>query len=195
MLKYSVVPLSEYINKLGEEKFKELAENFKLSKSSDVEKFLIKNALKFEKANLTRTYLFMNLEIDKLMERNELIGYFSISNNKTIDVGCVSLEDRKKFFKSIIGYKDMTHEGVFLIGQLGRNDQYTHNELSGENMLNEIYQIITKIVQMGGGRIIALECKSILRRYYEQRFFKYVQTNNKNELDLLLRNIEEIQVI
>jgi hypothetical protein len=44
----------------------------------------------------------MNLEIDKLMERNELIGYFSISNNKTIDVGCVSLEDRKKFFKKVV---------------------------------------------------------------------------------------------
>ncbi len=194
MIRYSVVPLADYIQEFGETSYYKLINDFKVEKDNDVQNFLNNHALSFDRENIGKTYLIINVDWANEENRNELAGYFTLANNKAIDVSDMTKSAKRRFFGSAAGYIDRNQEGAFLIGQLARNDKYNKNELPGDIILKEIYLIISNLVEKAGGRIIVLECKEELRTYYESKGFRYIKTNSQ-ELNILIRRTDEIKIV
>lgn len=109
--------LSDFLNKIGEDAFKELVSDFSCPYDKDIEDFLIHKAIPFEKAEYqsSRTYLvgFANDQ-----QQFSLCGYYTLSNKPFI----LSEELSKSKRKSLTGGKtNQDAISVVLIGQLSKN--------------------------------------------------------------------------
>lgn len=72
---------------------------------------------------------------------------------------------------------------AYLIGQLGRCDSYTKEDLSGQQLLNECYHAISVAAQIVGGNLLVLECREhMFSKFYEEQGFKklYDELNEEN---------------
>ncbi|MBK1779973.1 hypothetical protein JHL22_01945 [Advenella sp. WQ 585] len=67
---------------------------------------------------------------------------------------------------------------AFLIGQIGKNTAVASNPISLENILSEIYAVISAAKELIGGRIIILECEDSedLIKLYERHGFTLIAT-------------------
>jgi hypothetical protein len=104
-----------------------------------------------------------------------VVGYFTIAL-KTLEVITKLDSETHKKLDGIFSYSrdsEKTIFPVFLIGQLARNDAYTKDDLSGEDILSDIYDLIYQVRKLIGGRIILLECenKQDLNDFYESNGF------------------------
>ncbi len=76
--------------------------------------------------------------------------------------------------RKIRGFGKTSAEYVpcYLIGQIARFDNHSHDEFPGEIMLDIVSSMIESSKQYFGGRIISIDCKDALVGYYEQYGFK-----------------------
>lgn len=194
MMKIAIIPLRDFLKVFDESIFKKFAKDFKCKKNSEIVTFLKNSSLIFEKENYCRTYLILKADLNS-DDKPIIVGFFSLANNKCININNVEADDKEKYFGKLAKYSNKEYESAFLIGQVGRNDCYSKEDLPGEFIFDEIYKIIFSLFEKGGGRVIMLECEPILKDYYQnERGFKYVQ-NNSNGLCLLLRRTDEIEII
>ena len=80
---------------------------------------------------------------------------------------------------------------AFLIGQLGRCDDYSAEDLSGEQILNECYHAISLAARIVGGKMIVLECREhMYEKFYQKQEFKkiYDKLNEENLYALYKKN-------
>lgn len=81
---------------------------------------------------------------------------------------------------------------AYLIGQLGRCDSYSSQQLSGNTILNECYNVISLASMIVGGNLIVLECREgMFSKVYEKLGFKklYASLNEEN-LDTLYKKVD-----
>ncbi len=80
---------------------------------------------------------------------------------------------------------------VYLVGQLGRDTEYSNEVLSGKKMLQDCYGLIGEARDIVGGRLILLECKPIekLCKFYEDEGYIDI-TEESNGLKQYIRFIE-----
>ena len=113
----------------------------------------------------------------------EIIAYYTIAL-KTIVLG----EDiSNTLLKRIDGFSsDNNIQPTYLIGQLGRSDQFRYKDLSGTDILDFALSSINNAKDIVGGRIVLLECENVpyLISLYESMRFKFLQPNPDNP-DLL----------
>lgn len=78
-----------------------------------------------------------------------------------------------------------------LIGQLGRSDTYSSQDISGETILNECYHAISKAAKAVCGRVVVLECREwIFEKFYKQQGFKmFYKEQTKEQLYTLYKRI------
>lgn len=179
---YKVIPLGEILNEeYSKDKLNRAFQKFSCQREIDLENFLQDKAILYEKTGLGKTFLLLDSE--ELMSKNFVVAaYFTIAQ-KAIDISQISNKKRRKMLGAYPGRDTLKSIPAYLIGQLGRSDSYTSNQLSGETILNECYSAISMAARIVGGNLIVLECREYMfSSVYEKLGFKklYDTLNEEN---------------
>ncbi len=190
MIDYIVVSLGEILE--GEVKENNLCEVFKkfsCRRETDLEDFLVRKAIVYEKAQVGKTYLFLDEEKLKNHEM-EIIAYYTIAQ-RSLDISKMSLAKRRKTLGNYPGRDGLSSIPAYLIGQIGRSDKYSHSDLSGEQMLRECYSSISIAARVIGGEIVVLECREqMFPKFYQGKGFKkFYSELGENNLYTLYKKV------
>ena len=191
MRDYVVVPLGEIINKgYDKEKIETAFKKFSCQREIDLENFLMLKAETYENAGVGKTYLCVDRE---RLEQGEfvILAYFALAQ-RSIDLSELSNKKRRKLLGSYPGRDKLKSMPAFLIGQLGRCDDCSSEELSGQQILNECYYAISLAAKVVGGNLIVLECREHMyeKFYKEQGFNKLYDDLNEEKLYTLYKKID-----
>lgn len=142
--------------------------------AEDVENFLKRLAVPYEKEGITRTYLMIN---DEAWERGEvkIDGYFAIAL-KVLYFQKMSAE----FLEAVFGDPDRKNCPAFLIGQLARSADSEKGE--GSRYLELALSYISSVSDIIGGRFVYLDCSPARQRYYEQHGFSFLKNKHNSHL-------------
>ena len=177
-----VVPLGEILDKgYDNEKIENAFKKFSCQREEDLENFLVHKAITYQKAEYGKTYLCIDKE-KLLNDEFVVMAYFTIAQ-RAVDISEMSAAKRKKVLGAHPGRDSIKHVSAFLIGQLGRNDDYTNDDLSGEQILKECYHAISMAAKIVGGKLLILECREhMFSKFYEKQGFKklYEKLNDEN---------------
>lgn len=170
---YRVIPLGELLNQeYNQTKIEEAFKKFSCQLETDLENFLAEKAIIYDKAGIGKTYLLIDSEELNKNQNFTVMAYFTISH-KSVDISALSKSKKRKMMGAYPGRDGLQSISAFLIGQLGRNDTYTHEQLSGETILNECYNAISIAAKIVGGNLIVLECRECMySKFYEKYGFK-----------------------
>lgn len=182
MIDYIVVPLGELLSKGYEgEKLNNSFKKFSCQRESDLEDFLVHKAITYERTNYGKSYLLINRA--ELKKGNfEIVAYFTIAQ-RSVDISKLSNKRKRKVLGDYPGRDSIKSAPAFLIGQLGRCDEYSNDDLSGQQLLNECYHVISLAAQVVGGNLLVLECREhMFEKFYEGQGFKklYDELNDEN---------------
>lgn len=184
-MNHTLISLNEIINEIGEGSTQIILKKFSCQKDKDVENFLRNKAILFNKMDIAKTYLYFN---NNDLENNEIVimGYFSISGSKTLGLGNLSNNLRKKIVKNV------TTDFIpcYLIGQIGRDDNYSTKNLNLEEIFNDIYIHLSKVIEAIGGRIILLECKRELVNIYQKYGYVEIQERTSDDSKIFVQMIK-----
>jgi len=148
---------------------------FQCTKNADVEHFLHENSLTFEKAAKSRTYLAVTTTTLQVEEVTlEITGYFTLAlKHLTLDE-----EISRSKLRKVNGLFIPDNNVVvgFLIGQLGKSDQFK-DQISGKQLLDAAQIVIRNTRRLIGGRFIIVECipKTKLIEFYHDYGFELIQ--------------------
>lgn len=179
-----------------EAKAQELISIFVCTKVADIENFLKNKAIQFEKLGKSRTFFIY----DEDREDFKILGYFTLAIQVLkIPDQLISGRKARLFdgFSSKIKSVKITEFPVILIGQLGKNEQYSET-LSGSKLLEYCLATILEGQALLGGRIILLECKNkpYLISLYEQFGFNILDNDNpKDELIQMIKILHYEDII
>lgn len=179
--KYYTVNIRNYLNKdkpgfIGEERLYDLLSEFSCPSNSDVEYFLLHNAIEFTKKNQSVTYLVFDTE------NTVLVGYYSLSIKPiSIHITKLSKTMAKKLARtSNFNSATQTYTtAAYLIAQLGKNYSIAkENQIPGSVLLDFALKKIFYIKYHIGGVIQFLECKNneFLLDFYTRNHFKPFDT-------------------
>ena len=149
------------------------------SESLDVESFLKKHAVDYEKTGEARTYLLLN---DDALSQEQVIidGYFSIAL-KTL---YFNNEFSRLISESVYG-NDSKSRPAYLVAQVGRNENAPKG--TGGLLIETALEYISQASDIVGGRIAYLDCVPSLRNYYEEKGFNYLQGKHNSGLVQMYR--------
>lgn len=179
MINYKVLPLGEMLKEYDEHLIDNTFKKFSCQREVDLENFLIQKAIPYEKTNFGKTYLF--IDMDRL-ENGELVvaAYFTIAQ-KAVDISKLSKGKKRKMLGEYPGRDSLNSIPTYLIGQLGRCDDYNGDSLSGQQILNECYHAISIAASVVGGNLVVLECRECMYdKVYDNKGFKKLY-NELNE--------------
>ncbi|MCF7941518.1 MAG: hypothetical protein K9M84_07890 [Spirochaetia bacterium] len=183
----SGVENAKHIRRTSEERLLSFLGTFSCSKNQDVQSFLTvaDKCIMYEKQDRSRTYLILN-------ESNKILGYFSLAL-KTLftqkEVFRGALKRNNKPGKTISSIPpDIDYYNVYLIGQIGRNDAYSTQDLSLSDILSEIYPILSEVQYRVGGSSILIEVDNNekLIELYKNHGFTYLDTDQEDLSQLLI---------
>ena len=177
---------------MGDTVIESYVANFYCSKDLDIEDFLKRKAVLFEKLGKSRTFLVVDEDFD-------IIGYFSLalsildipqilSNRKRKDMDGLSAKRKGELFEKIPS---------ILIGQLAKNDLYI-GKFSGNGLLEICLSKILEGQKILGGRIIMVECKKRpeLINFYEHADFTLTTKDfDKEDLIVFHRILHEKEIM
>lgn len=158
---------------------REVLSLFFCPKNSDVETFLRDKAITFEKASRARTYLILDEEA--LTDgKIDIIAYFTVSMKALNLREGISKNVRKHL--DGLGNKQGSTFVVYLIGQLGKNDNY-RSEIDGKELIAMAIATIKEAYDVVGGRYILVECEPVpgLKKLYEDNDFTFLQESLEND--------------
>lgn len=158
-------------------------ETFKCSKNPDVENYLHnkEKALRLQKESVSRTYLFINTENEDIM------AYFSLAIKPVIIKENHDITKTKKKKMNIKKEDSVEICSTFLIGQIGRADNYTREDIDLKIILDYIFAVINKIRALIGGKIIMIEVEKepkLIKRYEE---FNFQNINSDSDYTQLMQ--------
>ncbi|MDC7290065.1 GNAT family acetyltransferase [Blautia schinkii] len=175
--KYFTVNIRAYLDKeeltyIGEESLHDLLSDFSCPRNSDVEYFLLHNAIEFAKKDQSITYLVFRAE------DAALVGYFSLAI-KPISVCAekISKTMAKKLARvSILDEEtDSYMTAAYLIAQLGKNYSLPREkQIAGSILLGFALEAISSLKYSIGGVMEFLECEDneFLLSFYIRNHFK-----------------------
>lgn len=190
MIDYKVVPLGEILSKeYSQQLIEDAFKKFSCQRETDLENFLVKKSILYERANYGKTYLIID---DKKLQEGEFIvvAYFTIAQT-SICISDLSKKRKRKALGEYPGRDNVNSVPAYLIGQIGRSDNYTNVDLSGQELLNECYHSISMASMIVGGNLVVLECREcMLGKFYEsQGFRKLYDELNGDKLYTLYKKI------
>ena len=143
----------------------EILAGFHCAQDKDIEYFLHKRAVEFEKLSKARTYLVCDenqfLNADFSLEKLVVYGYVALA----IKILSVPKDTSNRVRKELDGLSAKIHGDVisdfpcFLIGQLAKNSSVTTDSMTGNILLQQAYSIVDNAVNAVGGRYILIECQ------------------------------------
>lgn len=120
-----------------------------------------------------------------------ILAYFTLAQ-RSVDISALGTKRRRKVLGNYPGRDSIKSVPAFLIGQIGRDDHCTKEELSGQQILNECYHAISVAAMILGGNLLVLECREhMFEKFYEgQGFKKLYDTLNEEKLFTLYKKID-----
>ena len=147
----------------GEEFVNQMISGFSCAKNPEVSDFLKKRAVDFAKKKISITYLVANQE-------KRLAAFFTLAHKPLMiqDEGLSQSVRRKLARYSYYDGKTFSLS-AFLIAQFARNDLFLHEDLSGNDLMNTVFDVLGNIQRAIGGGVVYLECEdnAKLLRFYE----------------------------
>ena len=183
---FSLYQLSELIeHSSSKRKVRELLQTFPCTRNIDLQDFLHNKALTFEKHLRSRTYLYVD------NATKAVAAYFTVAIS-TLHTDGISSE----VIKMLDGYQDDTKSiPCFLIGQLGKSDQYQTAQI-GEYILEDAIEIIDDLHYAVGGRFILLDAVNIpkvIEFYQDSLFFPIEQSIDAESIKMIRPYFEELE--
>lgn len=155
---------------------------FRCARDSDIEEFLRQDAIPFEKAHKSRTYLIVKKQ--PLDHGIAILGYFSLAISRMrISKGVSRTKIRK-----LNGIGERRDVPCYLIGQLGKNDDYS-GEIDGTRLITYAMSFLMNGHEQLGGRFVRVDCRDIaaLCEFYERNGFVRYQQDRESGLMQLVR--------
>lgn len=174
-----LLSLHDLIDESGEEIANEILSSFCISRNPDVEHFIRKQAVSYEKSNNARSFIFVN-------ETGKPLGFMSLALTTLTVPENISASLKKR----LRGFGRFSSENVpcYLIGQLARLDPTDREELSGDAMFAEVAHAVETARRMFGGRIVSVDCIDELVDYYKDRGFTPLnKIDDLNQMVYLIR--------
>lgn len=170
MKQYIIVPLGDLLEKYNTEKLQMAFDNFKCEREQDLEIFIQRKAIDYERRGIGKTYLF--IDADALNNEKFILMAYTTVAHTTIDISRLGKNKKKTVLGNYPGRDGLNSFSAFLIGQLGRSDTYTHVDLPGDILLNEAYHIISEASKIIGGNLLVLECREhMFEKFYSKHGF------------------------
>ncbi|MCL2786708.1 MAG: hypothetical protein FWD81_05785, partial [Methanomassiliicoccaceae archaeon] len=147
---------------------------FSCKRDADVESFLKEKAIVQEKKQISRTYLIFSTDL------KELVAYFTvaISNMEVSDLQCSrSMEQKMNINKGTAQ--------CYLLGQLGKCDNAS--EGLGKFAMEQAMDRIVNANLNVGCRLLRVDCRDVLKKYYENNGFTFARRNKDNDLIQMIR--------
>lgn len=158
-----------------------LIAGFECPLNREVERFLKEKAILYEKYNLTRTYLILDVQEDN--KTVELLAYFTLAIKEfAFDVN-IPKRNRRKILNT--GFQADRNVPALLIAQLGKNfHPNLRHKIRGKDLLYLAYQEIRKVYDKIGGRITYVEAIDDihLQSFYEHHDFIRCNDTNGNAI-------------
>lgn len=178
---YFIINIRAYLDKdkptyIGENSLYDLLSDFSCPNNSDVEYFLLHNAIEFTKKDQSITYLVFSAN------DASLVGYFSLAIKPiSIRTATISKTMAKKLSRVSILDKETNSytTAAYLIAQLGKNYSLPkEQQISGSVLLGFALKTISNLKYSIGGIIEFLECEDndFLLNFYTQNHFKPFDT-------------------
>lgn len=191
-MSFTIIPLIDLIDKYSEDFVKRILSTFRSKpEKNDVETFLIKNAIQFEKMTTSTTYLVFNTATV------DLVGYFSLAN-KSLTIPKKNYDKLSSSLKrSLSKSGSRTHSGEYvvnsyLIGQLGKN-YAVKQQIQGKDLLTMAYQKVQEAKKIIRSKYVWLECSNHekLIDFYESFGFSQIKGySSANGLLVLIMKIK-----
>ncbi len=110
----------------------------------------------------------------------DIIAYFTVSMKALNLREGISKNVRKHL--DGLGNKQGSTFVVYLIGQLGKNDNY-RSEIDGKELIAMAIATIKEAYDVVGGRYILVECEPVpgLKKLYEDNDFTFLQESLEND--------------
>jgi hypothetical protein len=150
----------------------ELLSSFSCDKNKDLEDFLLNEnkAISFEKRQITKTYLFVDTNI------NKVVAYYTLSLN-IFSTSNLS----KSLIKKLDGIdKNRDNIASYLIAQLGKSSKC--NNKIGKYILIDAIDTIKQAVNIVGGRFLIIDAinnKKMIDFYTKESNFIAIDNINK----------------
>lgn len=181
-----VLRLGELLRDYKEEKISELFKEFSCEQEVDIEDFLKRRAIEYEKTNFGKTSIIVDKE-----NPNSVLAYFTITH-KSIDISMLTNSQKKRMLGYYPGRDSLKSISAFLIGQLGRSDNCNKEDLTGLQLLEECYFAISEASKIIGGNLIVLECREHMfeKFYMKQGYKKLYKGLNEESLYTLYKKVD-----
>ena len=172
---YVLVSLRDLLEERGEDAVSYEASRFRCSKDTDLERFLSRSAVMYEKKELARVYLALSPDDARIL------GYFSLS----MRCGVVPKDSvSKSMYKRLNVQPETDVAQMYLIGQLGRSD--TSGKGLGKCLMADAMALIRKANGIIGCPVIRIDCKPELIPYYTNYGFQQVKLNDAGDLMMMV---------
>lgn len=191
MSDYCVITLGDLLNEgLDENLIHDAFQKFSCSRETDLENFLNKKAILYEKTNFGKTYLVVDSNMLYGAGELSVMAYFTIAQ-KAVGISMMSKAKKRKVLGEYPGRDGLNEVPAYLVGQLGRSDTYSSSDISGYQILNECYHAISVAARAVGGNLVVLECREHMydKFYKEQGFKKLYEGLNEENLYTLYKHV------
>ena len=164
-----LMPYGQMVGAFGRRVFKEMRASFFCSRNPDVQNFIHPECSKYEKD--------FNLSLHSI-----------ILGDLTSD-----LDEKTMSILRGYGKRDARSVGCYLIGQLVRDDSYSHSDISGNEILREVLTRLSYVRNIVGGRFVAIDCVKELIPFYERNGF--VAANQHADLFTMIMPITPLRTM
>jgi hypothetical protein len=145
-------------------------EDFSCARDIDVERFLKKDAIRYENEGYGRTYVYVTG--DEMQSR--IAAFFTVAITST-DFRDVSKNRKRKVLHSKPGRDSQDFFGGIIIGQLGRADDFNGSDINGHEMIEDAETIIEFGREHIGGKLVYIDCKAPLIPIYQGSGYNLVK--------------------
>lgn len=194
MIDYEVYSLSDLLSAdssdVSKEKLIASMSSFKCNREKDMEVFLCSQSILYDESAIGKTFLI--IDKTELLNGNFIIAGFYTIANSTVNIESLSGNKKKKLLGNIPNRNKLKNAPALLIGQIGRNDAYNHDDLPGEIILQECYSDLRRAQNITGGRILILECreKTYEKFYSNHGFVKLYDSPDEHGLYTVYKNFK-----
>lgn len=173
---YRTVQLKDMLEEIGEPDTVSVLSDFSCPYDSDIEYFIKKKSIPFEKAGVSRTHLVFCLEEQKAL----FVGFYSLASKPFFPDHTLSKTERKRYYGTTYSAVESlmasgcSYVNSILLGQLSKNFNHGYDKyITGDILINLAFERIINWYQMYGGITIHLDCRDeeIIMKFYERHGF------------------------
>jgi len=191
MIDYLVVSLDDALGVFGLQIVNDAFKSFSCEEERDLEVFLCTKAIDYEHSGKGKTFLLVDAVKYRDEQRLKIAAYYTLATT-AIDLSNFGENKKKKVVGDFPKRSQRDSFPAFLIGQLGRDNGYSHDDLSGETIVREAFHTLRSAASIVGGKLVVLECREHMydKVYAKLGFKKLDDALNAENLYMLYTRVD-----